>query len=107
MTVQHGAIRAQAQLVSDARGFNPFVTVDFVIADNAAHAFVEDFGATAGKGIHAGIAQTLQGLADETLVRRAGEGVSPPGEALRGTGGEGCLRPPGNSAKPTRGRSGG
>ena len=64
VAVEHGAIRPQAQLVRLARGFQPFVAVDLVVADNAADALTEDLGAPAGHGIHTGIAQPLQSLAD-------------------------------------------
>ena len=67
VAVEHGAVGAQAQLVRRARGLDPLVAVDLVIADDAPHALVEDLGAAAGQRIHAGVAQALQGLADGDL----------------------------------------
>ena len=67
VAVEHGAVRLQPQLVRLARGIEPLVAIDLVIADDAADALVEDFGAAAGHGIHAGVAQTLQRLANRDL----------------------------------------
>src|SRR5215471_21684910 len=51
---------------------DPFAPVDLVVADDPADTLVEDLGATAGKGIHARVAKTLQSLADGDL-RAPGE----------------------------------
>ena len=67
VAVEHGAVGVQAQLVRGARGLEPLVAVDLVIADDAAHALVEDLGAAAGQRIHAGVAQALQRFADGDL----------------------------------------
>ncbi len=67
VAVEHGAIGAQAELVRGARGFDPIVAIDLVIANDASDGWREDFGAAAGQRIHAGIAQALQGFADADL----------------------------------------
>ena len=38
VAVEHGRIRLEAQLVRRARGFEPFLAVDLVVADDGAHA---------------------------------------------------------------------
>ena len=64
VAVEHRAVRAQPQLVRDARGLDPLVAVDLVVADDAADALVEDLRAAAGQRIHAGVAQAFQRLAN-------------------------------------------
>jgi hypothetical protein len=45
VAVQHGAVGVQAQLMGNAGRLQPFVAVDFVIADDPPHALVENLGA--------------------------------------------------------------
>ena len=48
-------------------GFEPLVAVDFVVADDVAHAVGENFGAAAGQRIHARSFQLFQRLANREL----------------------------------------
>ena len=79
VAVEHGAVGVQARAGAPcARRLEPFVAVDLVIADDAAHALVEDLRAAAGQRIHAGVAQPLQRLADRDLRCAAPGTRSPP-----------------------------
>ena len=49
VAVQHGGVRFEADLVRGARGVEPLVAVDLVIADDVADAVGEDFSAPAGQ----------------------------------------------------------
>ena len=71
VAVEHGAVGMQAHLVRDAGGIDPLLAGQLVIADDAPHAIVKDFGAAAGQGIHAGVFQALQhfALADLAALR--------------------------------------
>jgi len=53
VAVEHGGIRAQADLVRGARDLQPHLAADFVVADNFSHAGMENFSAAAGKRIDA------------------------------------------------------
>src|SRR5262249_1095190 len=55
VAVEHGGIRLQADLMRQARGFEPLVSVDLVVADDVADAVGEDFGASSRKRIHPGM----------------------------------------------------
>ena len=50
---KHRGIRAQADFVRGARDLKPHLAADFVVADDAAHARMENFRAAAGQRIHA------------------------------------------------------
>ena len=67
VAVEHGGVGAQAEFVRGARDFQPALAADFVIADNFAHARMENFGAAAGKRIHAGIFHGEQRVANGKL----------------------------------------
>src|SRR5215472_793693 len=64
VTVEHGGVRLQPDLMRQARGIEPLIAVDFVVADDVADAVGEDFGASAGKGVDAGGFQLFEGFAD-------------------------------------------
>ena len=49
VAVKHGGVRFQADLVRGPRGIEPLVAVNFVVANHAAHALIEDFSAAAGQ----------------------------------------------------------
>ena len=68
MSVQHGAIRVHAQFMSNPRRFQPLITSQLVIADNAPHALRKNFRATTRHRIHPGIAQPDQHVADRHLL---------------------------------------
>ena len=55
VAVEHGGVRAQADLVRGARDFEPLLAADFVVANDFAHARIENFRAAAGQRIDAGI----------------------------------------------------
>ena len=67
VAVEHGRIGLEAQLVGRARGFEPFLAVDLVVADDGAHAGGKDLRAAAGHGVDAGFAKLDQGLVDGEL----------------------------------------
>ncbi len=46
---KHRGVRAQADFVRGARDLEPHAPADFVVADDAAHARVKNFGAAAGE----------------------------------------------------------
>src|ERR1017187_2816841 len=68
VAVEHGAVRPKAKLVGGARGLEPFVAVDLVIANDEANAIVENLGPAPRHRIHAGVAQPLQRLADRNAA---------------------------------------
>ena len=49
VAIKHRTVGAHTQLVRDAGGFNPLVAIDLVVANDAAHALVEDLGAASGQ----------------------------------------------------------
>src|SRR5689334_11899401 len=51
--VQHGCIGLQPKLVREARGVEPLLAVDLVIANNVANALSKDLGAAARQRVHA------------------------------------------------------
>ena len=53
VAVEHGGVRLEADLVRGARGVEPLVAVNLVIADDVADAVGKDLGAAAGQRIHA------------------------------------------------------
>ena len=83
VAVQHGAVTLQADLMRDARRLNPLVTVNLVIADNAANPFGEDLRAAARQGIDASGFQTLQRFADGNLAALGKIGDLHHGERLQ------------------------
>src|SRR5581483_2073251 len=72
--VEHRAVRFQSEFMRDARSLDPLIAIDLVIANHAADALVEDFGAAAGKRIHSGGLQSLQRFADAQLRALREEG---------------------------------
>jgi len=64
VAIQHGAIAFQADLVRDARGLQPLIAVDLVIANDAPDALGKDLGAATGQGIDTGLFQTFKRLAE-------------------------------------------
>src|SRR5262249_47213218 len=60
MAVQHGGVRLQADLVRGSRRVQPLFAVDFVVADHAAHALIENLCASAGKGVETCILELAQ-----------------------------------------------
>ena len=54
VAVEHGGVRLQADLVGSARGLQPLVAVNLVIADDVAHAVGENLRAAARQRVHAG-----------------------------------------------------
>src|SRR5437588_680314 len=67
MTVQHGRIGAQSQLMGQARRLQPLVAVNLVIANNRAYPVGKNLRAAAGKRIHSRKLKLLQRLADREL----------------------------------------
>ncbi len=53
VAVEHGRVRLQSDLVGEFRRFEPLIAIDFVVADDVAHAVGENFGAAARQRIHA------------------------------------------------------
>ena len=54
VAVEHGRVRLEADLVRQTGGFEPLIAVNFVIADDVAHAVGENLGTAAGQRIHPG-----------------------------------------------------
>src|SRR5258708_6630431 len=48
VAVEHRGIRFEADFVRRACGIEPLVAVNLVVADNAAHALIEDFSSATG-----------------------------------------------------------
>ena len=71
VTVEHGAVGVQPELMRDARTFQPLFAGHFVIADDAPHAVAKNFRAAAGQRIHTGVAQPLQHFALAIFARCA------------------------------------
>ena len=71
------------ELMRDARCLEPLVAVDLVVADDAAHALVEDLGAAAGQRIHAGVAAGARASRDRDLVAPREVGDLHHGEGLQ------------------------
>ncbi len=61
--VEHGAVGMEPQLMRRARDVQPLLAGDFVIADDAADAFGENFRAAAGQRIHARVLQPFEHFA--------------------------------------------
>ena len=49
VTVQHGGIGFQSNFMSSAGGIQPLVAVNFVVANHATDAFVENFSSATGQ----------------------------------------------------------
>ncbi len=64
VAVEHGGVRGQADLVRGAGDVQPLLAADFVVADDFAHARIENFRAAAGQRIHAGVLERQQRIAD-------------------------------------------
>ena len=64
VAVEHGGVGAQADLMRRARDVEPLLPADLVIADDFAHARMENFGAAAGQRIHAGFFHFAQRFID-------------------------------------------
>src|SRR5207245_1948081 len=62
-----GGVGLEPDLVGELRGFQPLAAVDFVIADDVAHAVGENLRAAAGERIHTSAFQLLQSFADGKL----------------------------------------
>ena len=86
--------------------FEPLVAVDFVIADDAPHALVEDLRAAAGQGIHAGVAQPLQRFADGDFRAPGEVGDLHHGEGLQVHLGKALLEAAQHLAEPVQGQFG-
>ena len=54
VAVQHGGVRTQTKLMRHAGGIEPLLAIEFVVADDAAHAVGKDLGAATGERIHPG-----------------------------------------------------
>ena len=67
VAVEHGGIGGQAYFVSFLGGVEPHLAANFVVADDAAHARVEDFGAAAGERIDSGFFHLDQRVFDREL----------------------------------------
>src|SRR5438270_11168072 len=52
MAIEHCGVGTQAKLVRHARGIQPLLTVEFMVADDAAHAIAENFGPAAGERVY-------------------------------------------------------
>src|SRR5580693_3517430 len=62
VTVEHGRIRFQADLVGELRGFEPLVAIDFVIANDVANAVSKNLSAAARQRIDTGSFELLECL---------------------------------------------
>ncbi len=82
MAVKHGGVGFEAELVRHAGGFQPFVAIDFVVADDVTDAVGEDLGAAAGHGVDACILQLLQGFGNGEFGALRKEGNLDHGEGL-------------------------
>src|SRR5712692_4094196 len=67
VAVEHGGVRAQADLMRRARNVQPLLAGNLVVADYFAHPRIEDFGAAAGQRVHTGLFQGQQSIADRKL----------------------------------------
>ncbi len=88
VAVEHRGVGVQARLVRFACGVQPHLPAGLVIADDLAHPRMENFGAAAGAGIHAGFLHFLQRLFDrkfgdarEIMHLHHGEGFQVDGRA--------------------------
>src|SRR3954471_9824582 len=52
VTVEHGRVRTEPELVSHARRIEPLLTVQLVVTDDSTHAVGKYFCAAAGKRVH-------------------------------------------------------
>ncbi len=62
VAVEHGRIGLETQLVGRARGFEPLLAVNLVVANDGADAGGKDLRAAAGHGVDACLAKLDQGL---------------------------------------------
>jgi len=76
VTVEHGRVRLQSDLMRRARCLQPFVAVDLVVADNVPHAIRENLRAAAGQRIDSGFLQPLQRLRMVSFARFARNATS-------------------------------
>src|SRR5204863_8685406 len=67
MSIKHGAVASEAQLVCGASRFQPLAAIDLMITNNSANSFGEDFGSAARHRIHSGVLQSLERLSDADL----------------------------------------
>ena len=67
VAVEHGGVGAQADLVRGAGDIEPLLAADFVVADDFAHARIENFRAAAGQRIDAGVLERDQRIANGKL----------------------------------------
>ena len=67
VAVEHGGVGMQAGFVGLARDFEPLAAGNFVVADDFAHARIENFGTAAGKRIDSRFFQRDEDFADGTL----------------------------------------
>ena len=67
VAVKHGGVGAQADFVRGARDFQPLLAGSFVVADDSAHARIENFRAAAGERIHSGFFQGEERVANAEL----------------------------------------
>ena len=70
VAVQHGGVGAQSDLMRRARDIEPLLPADFMVANNFAHARIENFRAAAGQRIDAGFLQLEQRVAIESFAMR-------------------------------------
>ncbi len=75
VTVEHGRVRLQSDLVSQPGGFEPLAAINLVVADDVAHAIGKNFGAAARQRIHAGSFQLFERFADREFgsLRKVGD----------------------------------
>src|SRR5580765_6637218 len=74
VTVQHGGIRPEAELVGSSCGIEPFRAVDLVIADDVTNSVGEDLRTTTGHGVDARGLHSLEGFANGHLAALGQEG---------------------------------
>src|SRR5688500_17992538 len=72
VAIQHRGVGEDAEGVGGSVDFEPFVVADLALEDFVVDAVVEDFGAAAGEGAEAGVAEGGEDVSDGE-ARDAGE----------------------------------
>src|SRR5713101_5017096 len=62
VSVEHGGVGFQPNLMGRARSVQPLIAINLVVADDVTHTISKNLGASTGERIHSGGFQLLQGL---------------------------------------------
>ena len=106
VAVEHCAVGMKTKVVGLARGFDPDIAVDLVVADDASYGLGEDLGTAAGQGIHAGSFQLFEDLTNGELGACGEVADLNHREGLEVDGGEALLKATKEFAVPVEGERG-